>query len=324
MSIVYPWQTNLWQQISNYQNYGHAYLFYGAKGLGKQKLVQTFANYLLCENPAKYACGVCKNCKLLASKTHPDLFTLKPLEENKEISIEQVRGLIKFLTQTSNQGGYKVVILEQTEMLNRNSANALLKSLEEPAGKSILLLQTNQINRLLPTIVSRCLKIACPKPNYLQTYDFLAQNQSDLTSSQIQTLIFLAQGSPLLAQELSQNNILEQRNQWQIGIKQLLKGQINAVTLAQKLQNLPLITQFNWMQDLIARIFRYQISKDELGLGLEDLMKVVKYLADKTHFQQVLAYQKWLFEKRNKVLSRANLNSQLLTESMLLRLISLR
>jgi len=324
MNKIYPWQQNLWQEISNYSNYGHAYLFYGAQGLGKLQLVQTFAAYLLCENKAQYACGICKNCKLLAANTHPDLFLLKSLEPNKEISVEQVRGLIGFLAQTSHQGGYKVVIIEQAEMLNRNSANALLKSLEEPSGKSILLLLTNQINRLLPTITSRCLKIACPKPDLTQAADFLTKNLAHLNNEQIQILLFLAQGSPLLAQDLAQNEVLEQRQKWQLGVKQLLKAQISVVALAANLQSLPLLMQFDWACDLVMRIFRYQISNDESGLGLADTAQVIKYLAGKTHFSQVLAVQEWLMDMRHKVLSRANLNPQLLLESMFLKLLSLR
>jgi len=322
--MIYPWQQKLWQKLISYQQYGHAYLFHGAQGLGKSELIREFAYRLLCHNPGNVACSVCKSCKLLQANTHPDIFYLKPLEEGKEIGIDEVRKLILFLSKTANFAGYKVVIAEQIELLNRNSANALLKSLEEPAGKSILLLTTNQISSLLPTITSRCLKVACDYPSSAEINSYINEKHPDLTAEQIKDLIFLAEGSPLLISNLLENNILEQRAIFSNGLKQLFKAQINVLELGTTLQKIELLTIVNWAYDLVVRIFRYKVSQDEQGLGLADTAQVVKYLAGKNNYTDILKIEQWLLDIRNKVLRRANLNPQLLLEALLLQLCSLR
>jgi hypothetical protein len=93
----------------------------------------------------------------IVANSHPDFLLIK--NEENCITIEQARRVIEFLSTTSEFGGYKVVIIEEAEHMNRNSANALLKILEEPPNKSIIILTTNKLFALLPTIRSRCQKV---------------------------------------------------------------------------------------------------------------------------------------------------------------------
>ncbi|MFO6082911.1 DNA polymerase III subunit delta', partial [Pseudomonas aeruginosa] len=159
MADIYPWQQALWSQLGGRAQHAHAYLLYGPAGIGKRALAEHWAAQLLCQRPAAAgACGECKACQLLAAGTHPDYFVLEPEEAEKPIRVDQVRDLVGFVVQTAQLGGRKVVLLEPAEAMNVNAANALLKSLEEPSGDTVLLLISHQPSRLLPTIKSRCVQ----------------------------------------------------------------------------------------------------------------------------------------------------------------------
>jgi DNA polymerase-3 subunit delta' len=111
---------------------------------------------------------------LLKAGSHPDNFVLEPEEADKPIKVDQVRELVAFVVQTAQLGGRKVVLIEPVEAMNVNASNALLKSLEEPSGDTVLLLVSHQPSRLLPTIKSRCQQVACPQPSLAQSQAWLA------------------------------------------------------------------------------------------------------------------------------------------------------
>ena len=91
------------------------------------------------------------------SRDHPDLFHLRPAGKMRIISVEKTRELISDLSRTSNQGGGKVALIHEADRMRKESANAFLKTLEEPPPDTYLLLLTTRPNSMLPTIRSRCL-----------------------------------------------------------------------------------------------------------------------------------------------------------------------
>ena len=143
-SHPYPWQLQEWQQLSQQiaaKKLPHALMFAGAKGIGKRHLAEALAQLLLCLSPIEGTpCGKCRGCMLNKAQNHPDLIVISPEEGAKGIKVDQVRALIEDLGKTAQQGGYKVVVLEPAEAMNANAANALLKSLEEPAASTLLIL----------------------------------------------------------------------------------------------------------------------------------------------------------------------------------------
>lgn len=324
MADLYPWQATLWAQLSGRPQHAHAYLLHGPAGIGKRELAERLLARLLCQAPAGLeACGQCKACHLLAAGTHPDLFVLEPEEEGKAIKVDQVRELVSFVVQTAQLGGRKVVLLEPVEAMNLNAANALLKSLEEPSGNTVLLLVSHQPSRLLPTVKSRCVQQACPQPTREQSLAWLAQALPECEAAQREELLALAGGSPLTARRLHGQGVLEQRALVVEGVKKLLKQQASASQLAEAWKNLPPLMLFDWFCDWAQLMLRYQLSRDEEGLGLADMRKVVQYLADKTPQPRVLAMQDWLLQQRQKVLGKANLNGALLLEALLVQWASL-
>ncbi|MFU6988104.1 DNA polymerase III subunit delta' [Pseudomonas paraeruginosa] len=324
MADIYPWQQALWSQLGGRARHAHAYLLYGPAGIGKRALAEHWAAQLLCQRPAAAgACGECKACQLLAAGTHPDYFVLEPEEAEKPIRVDQVRDLVGFVVQTAQLGGRKVVLLEPAEAMNVNAANALLKSLEEPSGDTVLLLISHQPSRLLPTIKSRCVQQACPLPGAAASLEWLARALPDEPAEALEELLVLSGGSPLTAQRLYGQGVREQRAQVVDGVKKLLKQQIAASQLAESWNGVPLPLLFDWFCDWTLGILRYQLTRDEEGLGLADMRKVVQYLGDKSGQAKVLAMQDWLLQQRQKVLNKANLNRVLLLEALLVQWASL-
>ncbi|HEP9387427.1 TPA: DNA polymerase III subunit delta' [Pseudomonas aeruginosa] len=324
MADIYPWQQALWSQLGGRAQHAHAYLLYGPAGIGKRALAEHWAAQLLCQRPAAAgACGECKACQLLAAGTHPDYFVLEPEEAEKPIRVDQVRDLVGFVVQTAQLGGRKVVLLEPAEAMNVNAANALLKSLEEPSGDTVLLLISHQPSRLLPTIKSRCVQQACPLPGAAASLEWLARALPDELAEALEELLALSGGSPLTAQRLHGQGVREQRAQVVEGVKKLLKQQIAASQLAESWNSVPLPLLFDWFCDWTLGILRYQLTRDEEGLGLADMRKVIQYLGDKSGQAKVLAMQDWLLQQRQKVLNKANLNRVLLLEALLVQWASL-
>ena len=178
----------------------HALLLHGAAGIGKTAFAENFARSLLCETPAAdgRACETCASCGWFAQYSHPDYRRVRPeaLDDeesveaedgedskksskaaktpSKDIRIEQIRALANVMNISTHRSGKRVVLLYPAEALNGASANALLKTLEEPPPDTVILLVSNGLDRLLPTILSRCRKFALPMPSQSEALDWLA------------------------------------------------------------------------------------------------------------------------------------------------------
>jgi DNA polymerase-3 subunit delta' len=317
---AYPWQDALWQQMAGRSRHSHAYLLHGPAGIGKRALAERLMAHLLCNTPnGLEACATCKSCMLLAAGSHPDNYILEPEEADKPIKVDQVRDLVSFVVQTSQMGGRKVVLIEPVESMNINAANALLKSLEEPSGNTVLLLVSHQPSRLLPTVKSRCVQQACPLPGEQMSLDWLGKALPDCSQDERAELLSLAAGSPLAAVTLHGQGVREQRAQVVDGVKKLLKQQQSPTQLAEGWKDIALLQLFDWFCDWSQLILRYQLTEDEDGLGLADMRKVVQYLAQKSGRAKVLELQEWILAQRQKVMSKANLNRVLLLEALLVQ-----
>lgn len=142
----------------------HALLIHEAPGAGGDWLAAWAARLVLCTKGGAAPCDECLGCRRACALQHPDLAWMRPLEESRQIRIEQVRELSAELALTSHAGGYKVGILSPADALNRFAANALLKTLEEPAPRTLLILVASQPSRLPPTVISRCQRLRVRAP----------------------------------------------------------------------------------------------------------------------------------------------------------------
>ncbi len=209
----YPWQTGLWQRISEMRSrMPHALLLQGRSGIGKMDFAVRFAQSLLCDRPEpeQDVCGLCQSCNWFQQGNHPDFRLLEPGETDggadepvavskparkSQISVDQVRELADFLGLTSHRAGLRVVLLHPAEALNIASANALLKMLEEPPPDVLFILVTYQPQRLLPTIRSRCHALDMPAPSRQAAEDWLVSKGI----SQVPQRLAYVGGAPLHA-----------------------------------------------------------------------------------------------------------------------------
>ena len=151
--------------LDQIQKFPNKILINGPKGIGKKILINHFLNYFYSKNNHKMY-DLKKNeyksnnnlSKIISNNSHPNIFKIKKKKDKKMIDIDQIREMIQFTNQTSFNNDRKIIIIEDINLLGINSANALLKSIEEPNNKIYYILINNSEFKILETIKSRCLE----------------------------------------------------------------------------------------------------------------------------------------------------------------------
>ena len=278
---IYPWQENAWQQLHSLRSrLPHALLFHGAAGIGKARFIEHVAQSLLCEavQANGHACARCISCNWFLQQNHPDFRLVRPhaLEDDappegegdaagaeakaaksgkapsKEIKIDQVRALFDLMNISTHRQGLRVIVLYPAEALNTPASNALLKMLEEPPPGSVFLLASNSLDRLLPTILSRCHKFALPTPASAEALLWLKAQGIAAPEDALRE----QGGAPLaaLAQAQAQTG---QRDDIEALLQSLARPSLaGALTAAEKLAKAPLHELVSclqrWLYDLFA------------------------------------------------------------------------
>ncbi|EJL92044.1 DNA polymerase III, delta'' subunit [Herbaspirillum sp. CF444] len=274
-NTVFPWLEDSWLQLQQLRaRLPHAILFYGPEGIGKTDFVESFAQSLLCENIQAdgHACGACASCGWFSQYNHPDYRRVRPEvldgddaaddgegEEkktakagktpSKEIKIDQIRALSDFMNVSTHRSGMRVVVLYPAEALNTAAANSLLKTLEEPPPSTMFLLVSNRLDRLLPTILSRCRKFALALPSHDEGLAWLKQqNVKDAD-------VWLSEqgGAPLAAFNASQGDSRETMDEF---LRSLSHPGIDvALKTAERLQKIPVADLVGWQQRWLYDLF---------------------------------------------------------------------
>jgi DNA polymerase-3 subunit delta' len=191
---MHPWNQPILDSLkAKRDRLPHAVLLHGPRGVGKLELAERMAQLLLCEHtdPNARPCDKCDACRWYLAGNHPDFRRVEPEaiakapvaaeEEGEEgsapeapargkkqpsivITIDQVRSLADFLNLRSHRGALRIALVYPAEDMNPNSANALLKGLEEPPTGAMFILVSHRPARLLPTIRSRCVALPVPIP----------------------------------------------------------------------------------------------------------------------------------------------------------------
>jgi len=144
---------------------GHAYLFTGHRLEELETLARTLAKTLNCQKPAKTGgvtidcCDECLSCRKIDNETYADVHWARPESKSRVVTVEQTRELMREIQLKPTEAEYKVAIITAADRLNPQAANAFLKTLEEPPAKSILILLTTEPQRILETVLSRCLRL---------------------------------------------------------------------------------------------------------------------------------------------------------------------
>lgn len=280
-STFYPWQRESWEQLGAMRaRLPHALLFHGPQGIGKAAFIEAFAKSLLCESVRDdgQACGQCASCGWFGQGSHPDYRRVRPeaLEDepaadgeegvddgkkskaaknpSKEIKIEQVRSLADFMNISTHRRGLRVVVLYPAEALNTPASNALLKTLEEPPPGTVFLLASHGLDRLLPTILSRCRKFALPLPDHAQALAWLKEQGL----ADAENWLCEEGGSPLAALEASATG---SREDMDILLQMLANPSVEAaLKTADKLSKTPLAALVSWQQRWLYDAFSVKMS----------------------------------------------------------------
>lgn len=314
-ATLYPWQNVAWKQLQQLrERLPHAVLFYGPEGIGKTAFAEHFAQSLLCQRLSSegHACGACDSCGWFDQYNHPDYRRVRPeaLDEDsvsdsegdggsdkkkaaktpsKEIKIDQIRALADFMNISTHRQGMRVILLYPAEALNTAAANALLKTLEEPPPNTMFLLVSNSLDRLLPTILSRCRKFVLTMPGKDEALQWL--NEQGVADADA----WLAEqgGAPLAAQALAQAEGRETLDDFlqllaRPGIDGALKG-------AERLQKTPVGDLVAWQQRWLYDVFSLKLSgriryypryRKELAMlaeraNVSELMQALKSLKER-------------------------------------------
>ena len=209
--IGHGWAVDLLQRQLARGSAHHAYLITGPEGVGRARLAVAFAQAILCEAPPQPGdrCGACRACRQILGRNYPDLHWIERPEDKQGITIEQVRELQRQLSLSSLMGGGRVAILVGLENASEGAANALLKTLEEPARRVTLLLTASDVEEVPPTIASRCEVLALrPVPQAEIAAALEARGESPSTARDVAGL---ANGRPELALQMLADPALHSR-----------------------------------------------------------------------------------------------------------------
>ena len=317
---IYPWHQEQWRDIERRLSGGrmpHALLISGPEGLGKFDFACQLASRLLCRQAnAKKPCGTCKNCLLFQSGSHPDFRRVTVEEEKSQISIDQLRDLTAYLSLTAQSATYKLAVIYPAEAMNQHAANSLLKTLEEPAANSILMLVSHQPGRLAPTIRSRCQFLAFKRPDSKMAGSWL---HSMLGPSVDTTqLLSMAGGLPLKAMALAQHDaeIFEKRNNIINDIIGIVNGEVDPVKSAARWLKLDPKTSLYYLYGWLTDMARLSFCSLPPYLAHPDMKETLSRLAEKLEAAEIFRH---LDSTRRAITAlETTLNVQLLLEDVLI------
>lgn len=318
----FPWHTALEQklvQALQKNHLPHALLLSGIAGLGKQHFAHTFARLVLCQQAQKteVCCEVCHACHLTKAGSHPDLMSVVPEQPGQAIKIDQIREVTHFVQETALQNGYRVIIIHPAHTMNMYAANALLKTLEEPTPQTLMILVCDQTDRLPATILSRCQKIIFSKPDTASALMWLKEKIAD-DQVQYERLLTIADGAPLKALQLVQQDIFKHREKLFQSLYSLAKKTIDPVTVAHEWHDEDAFLLLHLLQSWLRDIFRLMTVQHTVALVNEDYRSQLTELCRKI---SLLGLQKYLNQVRDTyahLVQGLNLNKSLWMEALLI------
>jgi len=227
----------------------HAYLFFGPDGIGKERVAFAFARALNCESGENAPCGTCESCRKIGKFSHPDvrlvasekeLVDRQLIEKEKgglpsaQIRNAQLDELGDLFRHRPYMGRWKVVVVVDADLMNSNSQNRFLKTLEEPSADSVIILVTAHPEALLPTVRSRCQALAFGPLSTDQVSNFL-RTQRALDEKRARVLAAMAQGSLGRAEAIASGDVLQERDGLVAGFTRALGGDLaDVLTVAEE------------------------------------------------------------------------------------------
>jgi DNA polymerase III subunit delta' len=248
-----PWLAPLRERLASSQDQNrlaHGLLFAGAPGSGQAELGAWMAARLLCLDRARRPCGACVDCRLYLAGNHPDVSWVTVAEDKKAIAIEQVRELSEALSLKSYRGGAKIALIVPAEAMNAHSFNALLKTLEEPAGDTYVALATSRLDRIPRTIASRCARFAVPVPAAADATEWLSAGEARKDWA---TLLELAGGAPFLAEAYAREDLGDLGDEMRELIDAAVRGRLDLPAMAKACAERAPAARLAWLEMWLTR-----------------------------------------------------------------------
>jgi DNA polymerase-3 subunit delta' len=236
--LGHEWAVDLLREHISQGSLRHAYLFTGPQGIGRRTLALRLAQALNCPQPLAPGepCRTCRTCTQIERMQHPDLAIVQAEQSGGTLKVDQVRELQRGLALAPYEAAFRVAILLRFEEAHPSASNALLKTLEEPPARVVLILTAENSESLLPTVVSRC-EVLRLRPLSLETVSQRLQERWGVPREQASLLAHLSNGRPGFALHLYQNpELLEQRKHCLEEHHQLLRSsRVQRFNYAEKL-----------------------------------------------------------------------------------------
>lgn len=306
----------------------HALLIQGKAGIGKVEFARTVAQTLLCETPeAGLACGTCSACGWFAQGNHPDYREILPEslkaddadaepssdtdkaeKKSAQITIDQVRDLRQFVSLSTHRDGFRVLLIHPAEAMNPAAANALLKTLEEPTPRTLILMVADQPGRLLATVKSRCQALVLPSPDTAEATAWLKEQGV----SGAEVLLAQAGGAPLLALEWADESYQGQRKQFLDALGDPRRSDWLGVAAA--FEKSDLVQVVHWLQTWCCDL----ITVKQIGEARHhpDFAQVIGRVAAEAPLAPLFRYESALRQSRRTI--QHPLNARLLLEQLLI------
>ncbi|MCP4410254.1 MAG: DNA polymerase III subunit delta' [Gammaproteobacteria bacterium] len=318
MSASYPWQKKQWSQLKHQlsdDKLPHALLLCGPPGLGKVAFARGLAKLLLCTQASESleACGHCRQCRLFGADTHPDYYQVSREGSAQWILVDQIRALNEFMVLSSQYGHHKVGLILGAETLNRNAANSLLKTLEEPPPGSYALLVSSDPMKLPATVRSRCQRINFNPPSRSDGSAWLAKHIPESDSA---LLISLCHGQPLTAKAFAKGDLLKTRQSVFAGLNQFIGGGVSGVELAKRWEKIEFIQLLDWLISWLIDSLRLSQNADAGCLDNPDFYPELDGISNRLNIRYLYDILDQMLEYKR--LAGTSLNHRLRLEDIVL------
>jgi DNA polymerase-3 subunit delta' len=308
---TYPWQTGQMrrlQEIIEQERMPHAILFSGPAGIGKGHLARCLVYRLLKRHSQ---CADFENLLLAAS--HPDVARISPVDDKKQISVDQIRALSARLSLTPQIANIKLAIIDPAESMTTAAANALLKTLEEPPGHTLLMLLSHNYGRLSQTIRSRCHHIPLALPG---THESAAWLQ-DQGVANAREYLLLTRGAPLIALQAAENAWLEQHLELLNDLSGLMDNRLNMVSVAAHWRDHDLRLLLDWIKNLVVYLVKSRLNEEVTSDIAGNFLKSLKIPVNRIDLKKLMDYSQYLDKSALEIDN--NLNRELVLEQLFTR-----
>lgn len=313
LRVLYPWFKDVWEQWNFSRNnnlMSLASLLVVKEGMGEDEFVRLLASSLLCTGEQK-PCGRCHSCQLMENKAHPDFHVIEPEKAGKQITVDQIRQMNQHAQESSQFAGYRVMVIRPADLLNQSAGNALLKTLEDSSEQCRFILVTAHVDRMLPTILSRCRRLVVQQPSHQDVSQWIEKE----TSQQVPQYVFtLNSHAPLRVLDFIRHERLHDYQQLAEQFCRFLEQPLHHVTSLTTLIEKSPAEYLTWLWHLLADTQKRQFQlKDEFFLP-ESAM-----IAQKVSYDLLYQQFKLLSALLEQITVQSSLNSELLILDWLLK-----